>query len=211
MKHLAFQLIALWILQRQYFHSRCSHTFGQEFVRHQSCFMKTLPRLSFCISHFYTSQSTTSRKESAFEEKQSQTEDWCGKGKCPKLFVLAVDSPGRAVQVSAALQCCWVCSVWEMQTEDPAAPWHSWDLPLPGFFIAIWALALLISHSPCLSRQDCGVGQKNNNLLWFFRERKKNNRDYFLFVIYLHLSLGVMILLPIQFWFQDDESPIESK
>lgn len=72
MKHFAFQLIALWILQRQYFHSRCSHTFGQEFVRHQSCFMKTLPRLSFCISHFYTSQSTTSRKESAFEEKQSQ-------------------------------------------------------------------------------------------------------------------------------------------
>lgn len=143
--------------------------------------------------------------------RKTKPEDWCGKGKCPKLFVLAVDSPGWAVQVSAALQCCWVCSVWEMQTEGPAAPWHSWDLPLPGFFIAIWALALLISHSPCLSRQDCGVGQKNNHLLWFFRERKKNNRDYFLFVIYLHLSLGVMILLPIQFWFQDDESPIESK
>lgn len=143
MKHFAFQLIALWILQRQYFLSECSHTFGQEFVRHQSCFVKTLPRLSFCISHFYTPQSTRSRKESAFEEKQKQRID-VEKGNLKSCFSwlwTLLAQLWRWVQLCSTR----VCSVWEESTKlqvHPGTPetfhsqafplqselWHYWDL-----------------------------------------------------------------------------------
>lgn len=155
-------------------------------------------KLSFCISHFYTPQSTRSRKESAFEEKQSQRIDVEKRNlkSCFSWLWTLLAQLWRWVQLCSAR----VFSVWEGQTAGPAAPWHSWDLPLLGLFIAIWALAPLRSYFPCFSRQDCGVGQKNNHLLWSFRKKKL---DYFLFVIYLHI-VGSNDIFPIQFWFQDD-------